>query len=310
MAILFTIPRQKQIMLGAWTEGLYSAESQKLQPEKLDAFESLIDKKLSIAHYYRGWEALSDPNLVTEFEILGRHKWQAMINVNPYFFSQCPASDLPLYKAIATGKCDDFLRRAGKNLSQVKQPFYLLFAWEMNNDLNAWSVTTSGSSSQDFIDAWRHMHQIFEEEKATNVIWVFCPNIPDVAATSYRSLYPGDDYVDWIGLDGYNWGTTQSWSEWISFRGVFMSPYTTLTEIAPTKPLMIAEVNTTDQGGDKGNWYREMFKKEIPTNFPKIAAIVIYNEDRTVQEKVNWKVDVSEDSLQGFKDGVRSRYYK
>ena len=105
-----------------------------------EEFEKLIDKKVSLAHYYIGWESLSNPDLVTQFDTLRSHGWDPILNVNPYYFPECPVTDLPLYQAIAEGKCDDFLHAAGKNLKNVKEPFYLLFAWEMNNDHNEWSV--------------------------------------------------------------------------------------------------------------------------------------------------------------------------
>ena len=123
----------RHIMLGAWTEGLFDASTQTLHPESLLAFQQEIQKHVSIAHFYRGWESFVDPTLVTQLNTLRVNGWEPMINVNPYYFSQCPATSLPLYRAIAQGTCDDFLHRAGKNLRNVKQPFYLLFAWEMNN---------------------------------------------------------------------------------------------------------------------------------------------------------------------------------
>lgn len=308
--LIYSLLPKRQIEFGAWTEELYDANTQKLNPEKLQEFEKLIDRKVSIAHFYRGWEALSDPGLLDEFEVLGSNGWKPMLNVNPYYFSKCPASDLPLYKAIAQGNCDAFLRESGKNLSQVKKPFYLLFAWEMNNKDVPWSIEYTRSNPEDFVTAWRHIHDIFEKENANNIIWVFCPNTKDNTSISYNKVYPGDRYVDWLGLDGYNWGTTQPWSYWSSFSGVFTSSYRQLVSLAPNKPIIIAEVNTTDQGGDKAAWYQDMFEKEIPYDFPHIKAVVIYNEDRTAQENVNWRVDVTQESLKGFISGVKLKFYK
>ncbi len=300
----------KKILFGAWTEGLFDGSSKTLHPEKLQEFENLIKRKVSIAHYYVGWEFLTSSQLVSQFDQLNSMGKKPMINVNPYYFDECPASKEPLYKVIAQGGCDNFLHKAGKNLRLVKKPFYLVFAWEMNNHQNEWSVTHTGSSNQDFILAWRHIHDIFKEEGVSNIIWVFCPNVPDDPIVPYGEIYPGDDYVDWIGLDGYNWGTTQSWSSWTSFSGVFTSSYNLITSIAPNKPLVLAEVNTTDQGGDKGAWYKDMFLSEIPKNFPQISAVVIFNEDKTMLEHVNWKVDVSQESLDSFTQAVNSPLYK
>mgnify|MGYP001571701004 CR=1 FL=1 len=300
----------RHIKLGAWTEGLFDAKTKELHPEALLEFERIVKKKVAIAHYYIGWEYLADKELQTQFGLLRSFGWEPMLNVNPYYFSGgCPATKLPLYKAIAEGNCDDFLHKAGKNLSQINKPFYLLFAWEMNNPKNEWSVSYTGSSTDDFVRAWRHIYTIFKQENATNVIWVFCPNIPDNLDTPYSKLYPGDDFVDWTGLDGYNWGTTQSWSEWVSFSGVFTGPYNKLIAIAPDKPMMLAEVNTTDKGGDKGAWYKDMFIKQIPHNFPKVQAVVIYNEDRNKQENVDWRVGATHESLRDFSSAIHSEFY-
>ncbi len=310
LLLLFKTIPGKKIELGVWTEGLYDAQTRKLHPEKLIDFEKKTKKKYSIAHYYRGWESFTDFNLINEFDTLRRNGWTPMINANPYYFKECPYLDVPIYKAIADGKCDKFLHSAGKNLSKVDKPFYLLFAWEMNNADLEWSVPYTRSSSQDFVRAWRHVHNIFEKEKAVNVIWVFCPNIPNVPQYSYQDLYPGDPFVDWTCLDGYNWGNTQSWSQWASFSGVFTSSYNLLSGIAPEKPMLIGEVNTTDQGGNKAKWYESMFNEEIPNKFPKIKAVVIFNENRSAQEKVNWKVDISKESLDAFINGVNSPHYE
>lgn len=303
-------PIQRHIAFGAWTEGLFDGSTQRLHPEKLVQFEELIHKHVSIAHYYIGWEALANPDLIRQFNTLRSYGWEPMLNVNPYYFPKCPPTSLPLYRAIAEGKCDNFLRNAGKNLSHVNKPFYLLFAWEMNNKDNSWSIPYTGSTSNDFIAAWRHMYTIFKQEGAENIVWVFCPNVPDDSTIPYNQIYPGNNYVDWIGLDGYNWGTTQSWSQWVSFAGVFGSSYNKITTIAPNKPLMIAEVNTTDKGGNKGAWYTDMLTKQIPYNFPRIDAVVLFNEDRTQQENVNWSVDVSQNSLQAFISAINSSTYQ
>lgn len=308
-AVIFFLPR-KQIMLGVWTEGLYKADTRSLHPEILTQFEKMTDKKYSIAHFYRGWESFVDPKLVTEFSTLRKNGWMPMLNANPYYFSECVVKEEPIYTSIAQGHCDAFLHKAGKNLSTVNEPFYLLFAWEMNNKDVEWSIPYTRSSPADFIAAWRRIHTIFKEEKATNIVWVFCPNVPDVSDALYRDLYPGDEYVDWVCLDGYNWGTAKSWSTWTKFSDVFRSSYKTLVGIAPEKPMLIAEVNTTDVGGDKPKWYRDMLLRELPNDFPQVQAVVFFNEDRSKQEGVNWKVDVTKESLEAFKEGVNSDHYQ
>jgi hypothetical protein len=50
--------------------------------------------------------------------------------------------------------------------------------------------------------------------------------------------------------------------------------------------------------------------EELPDTFPHIKAVVFFNEDKTATEGVNWKIDVSNSSLQGFTEGIRSPLYK
>lgn len=296
----------KPIYLGFWTEGFWDKTANTLHPEVLKALEIKIGKQAAIAHYYRGWEELNTANLLSELLTISQNGWRPMVSANPYFFNECPANGQPLYKAIAQGNCDQFLKEVGQNLKKFAKPMFLRFAWEMNIPSMEWEIARTGSSNEDFISAWRHIHDIIYKEGATNVLWVFAP---DVGNTLYRNIYPGDAYVDWTALDGYNWGTTQPWSKWQSFSQVFQSAYKEITKIAPNKPLMLSEVNTTDVGGDKAKWYEDMLITQIPANFPKIGAIVFYNEDRQATEKVNWKIDVSNFTLASFRKGVNSPWY-
>lgn len=294
------------VYFGLWTQGFWDPNTNTLHPEALTSVENKIGKHAAIAHFYRGWEALVSPELLSDLNTINANGWRPMVSANPYFFDKCPANGTPLYKAIASGNCDEFLKSIGKNLKQFGKPIFLRFAWEMNIPSMEWQIERTGSTGQDFIAAWQRMHDIIYSENATNVLWVFSP---DVSNTSYENIYPGDAFVDWIGLDGYNWGTTQPWSKWQSFSDVFSAAYRDILKLAPDKPLMLAEVNTTDKGGDKSAWYQDMLATQIPLNFPRIKAVVFYNEDRTAKENVNWLIDISQASLNSFSQSIQSPVY-
>jgi beta-mannanase len=107
------------------------------------------------------------------------------------------------------------------------------------------------------------------------VLWAFCPNAESVPAPGYdpaaswnRAVhyYPGDRYVDVLGMDGYNWGLTftkeeDGWdSRWKNFREVFEQIHLELRTLAPEKPLFVFETSTVDQGGDREAWIRDAFE--------------------------------------------------
>lgn len=298
----------RSISIGAWTHGLWNKETKTVHPEVLKKFEETIGKKMAIAHIYVGWGELENRRVVQTLNTLDKNGWKPMVSVNPYFFDGCKTAGVSLYRTIAEGFCDRFLSRAAKNLKHVNAPFYLRFAWEMNIKTNEWSVPYSQSTPEEFVAAWKHMHTILAEQN-DNIIWVFCPNVKNGNTIGFEDLYPGDEYVDWTCLDGYNWGTTQSWSTWQNFNDVFYESYRTMTKLASGKPVMIGEVNSAVQGGDKSAWFRDMLAVQIPFRYPQVKAIVFYNEDRTVPEGVDWRLEKDTASLEAFRFWIRLPLY-
>ena len=292
--------------LGFWTQGFFDPNSRTLHPEALSALQNTIGKKAAIAHYYRGWDSLNSSEFLSELNSISSNGWRPMISANPYFFDRCKAEGASLYKTIANGNCDEFLHSVGKNFKSFGKSVFFRFAWEMNIDSMEWAVRKTGDSNADFIAAWQRIHSIFYQENASNVLFVFSPNVG--GPVPYKDLYPGNAYVDWVALDGYNWGTTQSWSRWESFTTVFSASYNQLVKAAPNKPVMLAEVNTTDKGGNKPSWYTDAFSKAI-YNYPKIKAVVIYNENREAKENVNWLIDAVPGSLSAFSKAISSSNY-
>ena len=93
-----------------------------------------------------------------------------------------------------------------QGLAEFGRPVYLRLFHEMNIAYAPWAYGTNGNTAEDLIVAWRYVHDRFRRAGATNVRWVWCPNTED-DRIGYRALYPGDAYVDWFGVDGYNGGT-------------------------------------------------------------------------------------------------------
>ena len=86
------------------------------------------------------------------------------------------------------------------------------------------------------------------------MLWVFSPNVDSVpgdAWNQWTNYYPGDGYVDWMAFDGYNWGTVQTGSTWRSFTA---SRARSTRARGRGKPIMIPEIASAEQGGDKAAW--------------------------------------------------------
>ena len=299
------IPRK--VYLGAWVGGFWTDTTRTLNSSALTSFEKLIDKKVAIANIYTDWTYLREPALIKTLNIMSSNGWTPMISSNPKFFSSCPDNKKSLYKTVAEGECDDFLREAAKNLRSYNKQVFFRFAWEMNLPQMYWSVQFMKSNPSDFKSAWRRLYTIFQEEKAENVIWVLSFNTSNSKTIPYKELYPGNDYVDWVAIDGYNWGNSQDWSGWTSFNSVFRSSYNELTAIT-SKPVMLSEVNSAP-GPNKPEWLRDMLAVQIPQNFPNVSAVIFFNENKTEGEDVDWRIEIHQENLSALHDVLDNSIY-
>jgi beta-mannanase len=155
-----------------------------------------------------------------------------------------------------------------------------------------------------FVDAYRHIHDVFIQEGAAKVLWVWCPNIEMSGPLGEEwndigNYYPGDEYVDWLCMDGYNWGTSQSWSAWQTFDTIFKPTYSHLQQINSNKPIMIGEFGASNKGGDKAAWVSDAFQR-IRSDYPQIRAVFWFN----VNKETDWRMDSSPDVLDVFKKSL------
>lgn len=285
-------PPDKYIYLGAWVGGFWDDKTKTLHPEKLTSFQNNIDKKMAISHVFWGWDYLTEPKSIDYLNAMSANGWTPMVSANPYFTKLCAESEFNLYKAIALGSCDQQIKQIFTNLKKFDHPMFFRFAWEANITDIGWGIQKVHSTPHEFVDAWRRVHDISREVGTPNLIWVFAVNTNKADSIKYAEMYPGEEYTDWVGIDGYNWGTTQSWSKWQSFDSVFYDSYRDLIEASPGKPVMISEMNSDHTGGDKIKWMHDALAVKIPSSkYSEVKAIVFFDEDKTELENVDWRLE-------------------
>jgi beta-mannanase len=217
---------------------------------------------------------------------------------------------------ITAGLHDSYVRQWATAAKAWGHPFFLRFDWEMNGNWQfPWSEQLNGNQPGDYILAWRHVHDLFVQSGATNVTWVWCPNISGGTTLPLASLYPGDAYVDWTCLDGYN-----KYDSWLSFNTVFAgsginwldNSYQEILTVAPTKPIMIGEIaslEASDGGAKKAGWIGDALRTQLPNNFPKIKAVIWFNWDANSPAYATLPVESSAASIAAFASGIASRFY-
>ncbi|MBT2264369.1 endoglucanase [Rhodococcus erythropolis] len=190
--------------------------------------------------------------------------------------------------AIAAGVYDDYLYRWVDELVAHGSTVYLRFAHEPNGTWYPWSPT-GGTPPETYISAWRHVHDLFFSKGATNVKWLWAPNVPVAGeADSLAAWFPGSEYVDVLGVDGYNWGTSVAGQGWVSPSALFASSFEQLRTVAPEIPVLVSEVGTAEQGGSKDAWITELVA--YLDDEPGVIGFVWFDHDK----EADWRLTSSE----------------
>lgn len=212
-------------------------------------------------------------------------------------------TDQPAYalRNITAGNFDAYLTQWGQALAGWGHPVMLRFGHEMNGNWYPWSEQVNGNSSGDYVAAWRHVHDVVAAAGATNVTWVWNPNVPYWGSIPLTSVYPGSSYVDAVALDGYNWGTSASWSSWVSPSQLFGDGLSQLRTLAPGKQILIAETSSAEQGGSKADWITSLVGYLAAQ--PDITALTWFHFNK----ETDWRINSSTASATAFKQALASR---
>ena len=279
----------------------------------LDAFEADAGgKQASILHFGQPWyvAGAAQPFYAAPLDAVRSRGAIPLVDWCSWNTSSGGSATQPEFQlaGIIRGDHDPMIRAWAEGAKAWGKPFFLRFDHEMNGAWYPWSETANGNSTGEYALAWRHVHDIFTSVGATNVTWVWSPNVTSKRSQPLDGLYPGDAYVDWVGMDGYNWGPNpvRHAAPWISFARLFGPTYDTLGTLAPTKPVMIAEIGTSEYGGSKARWIADALSASTLDAFPRIGALVWFN---WAPEGVDWKIESSPAAQSAFATSIASPRY-
>ncbi|OGC14344.1 hypothetical protein A3J90_05310 [candidate division WOR-1 bacterium RIFOXYC2_FULL_37_10] len=290
----------------------------------LEKFEEITGKHLTIVASYRAFSYDGNPYYFpfNTYKTVKKNNSMLFLSweprdwdqANPLYYKQSLLPD------IIAGKYDEYLDKWAKDIKSLNTPIFLRFAHEMNIENLSWSGAKNGGGkkgAETYIAAYRHVHDCFATSGVKNVIWVWTPikwGIPFEPWNHYTNYYPGNDYVDVIAMDEYNWGASQPWSHWQSFNDIYWQLYSELINLYPSKPLIIGEFSSSEKGGDKSKWIKEAFR-DIKEKYPKIKAFIWFHVDNqgerinNVLENTDWRINSSPESIFAAKEALSDTYY-
>jgi glycosyl hydrolase family 26 len=276
-------------------------------------FESLVGKGLSVLAFSSPFADCSNaPCSYFPFPRLAMEelRQRGTIPMLTWASQSVPSSlEEPQFQLanIARGDFDPYIREFAQQAAEWRRPFFLRLNPEMNGFWFPWSEGVNGNGPGQFVAAWRHIYEIFRSAGATNATFVWCPNVDfERRLTPLARLYPGDAYVNWTCLDGFNWGATANSSGWMTFNHIYRSTYKRVARIAPHKPMLIGEVASDNRGGSKSNWITNMLRI-IPARYPKVRGVLWYDE---LDQGMHWPLEKSPSATRAFARGISRKIYR
>lgn len=187
--------------------------------------------------------------------------------------------------------------------------------WAFNHEPEA-GINRSKGTATDYINAFRALREVFRDREATNVkfIWIMTDYSFFVGAQDRRDAakwYPGDDYVDAMGADAYNWfncreGIDTAW--WTLER--IIKPFRDFGAAHPGKELWLTEWASADDPlnpGRKGEWLGQaqaLFKRPDYAQFKGVAYF-----DRFGGDQCFWQPNSTPAALSAFRTMAQDSFY-
>jgi hypothetical protein len=203
----------------------------------------------------------------------------------------------------------EYLRQWARDAKASGIPIFLRFASEMNGTWTAWD-----GDPEKYIRTFRLVHDVLEQE-APNVAMVWSPN--DVPKFSMAPYYPGDDYVDWVGVSLY----TEPYENGDGESMFATSPVERLDEVyklyADRKPIMISETAVSHfahkKQEDVTEWAvmnLQRLLEIMPKKYPRLKAITYFNVNLKGKESDNnYLLPANDKMMAAYKRIISDPYY-
>jgi hypothetical protein len=256
--------------------------------EAIQRVEGQIGRKFDIDHEYYRW----DQAIPTS-----QQRWDVSTGRLPFVnwsAADADGSVIP-WSSIADGSQDWWIIRRADAFMAFGSPIYLAFHHEPEDDLSRFG------SSWDYAAAFRHIVDVFRAQGVTNVAFVWNLmgwSFDSRSGIDVNAFYPGDDYVDFVGGDGYN--KYPQAGSWNSFQQIFQPIYD--FAVAHGKPLMVGEYGVMEDPSSpdhKGQWFRDALLTS--QSWPQLKAMVYFD---VYKDGKPWITDSSSSSMDGYRDLV------
>ncbi|MEU0999364.1 glycoside hydrolase family 26 protein [Streptomyces tibetensis] len=240
---------------GAWFGAFVPHERDDL-PEKVRAYEKRVGRELDIVYTYHDMSLPSgtrrEGQLLTPEERRVGEDHLLLLSWESKWWGGTRQQQ-PTWKQIAAGELDDrVIDVQARRIKDYGRKVFLSFDLEMD------TRTPESGTPADYVKAYRHIHDRFRALGVDNVVWTWITTGYLNHADEIEKMYPGDDYVDWVGYNQYNYYLCHD-AGWLTFAQTQKATHDWIrANISDDKPLMLSEFGTAadvDRPQRQAEWY-------------------------------------------------------
>jgi beta-mannanase len=247
-------------------------------------------KGVSIEHVYIPWQDVDLSSLHMADQYALKRGRDLLITVEPWSWSQdWKTTSGQLLKGIVSGAYDSTIKGVCTAVGSLKSKVTIRWAHEM--DLNNNRFPWSSWKPADYVAAYRHNAGQCRKY-APNALYMWSPR----GEQNLRDYYPGDEYVDAIGLsvlelqqyDIDHFGHARTFAE--SLRQAYD------LVVGYGKPIEVAELAFHGDKAFMDSWRRDMLA--AGAEFPALKAVIYFNRVEAFEWPApygfpDWRVDAN-----------------
>ncbi|HJX41187.1 MAG TPA: glycosyl hydrolase [Anaerolineales bacterium] len=280
---LIGVPPEGQLYHGVFPGGR-TGEEDDITAADVASYEKLAGKSAAWVYFSHNWYRGREFPLATASWIRSRGSMpfiRLMLRSSP---EQNRRERTFRLSRILEGAFDEDLRTWARGARDFGSPLLVEFGTEANGKWFPWNGWWNGRDRgpERFRDAYRHIIRTMRREGAGNILWVFHANHEDNPRTSWNRLenyYPGDDYIDCLGVSVYG-ALTPLEKEWPEFRPSLDAAYPRLAALSPARPIVVLEFGAAgnNPGGDAAAWAEQAFSDLVRSRWPRVIGFSWWNE--------------------------------
>ncbi len=287
-------------------------------PERLNALEEQIGHEFEIYLHYTsffpmedGWPSLMNIRLLDALNVTCPPGKIPELTFQTRYYND-DIDGLMIYDVL-DGQYDYFIHSYASDVAAFGRPVLMRLGNEMNGDWCSYNAYETCRDPDIYVEFYRYVFDIFRQEGADNAIWVFNPNwisFPDFKWNNELLYYPGDEYVNVVGMTAYNTGTYYPDEYWYTFDELYHDLYGAYLA-RYDRPLMITEFSCSGIGGNKAEWIEDMFRRIPDYNMIKVAVWwSCYDLDETDPDNPvisrSYMIDENEGTVEAFRRGMEA----